>query len=74
MEEQGEVAGSASALMGTIQMVVASVVMGIVGAFSNGTAMPMVIGFAGCAVVALAITLATLRPGAGSRLVEVPAE
>src|SRR4051812_37218200 len=33
MEEQGEVAGSASALLGTIQMVVAVGVMGIVGAF-----------------------------------------
>ena len=42
MEEQGEIAGSASALMGTIQMVVAAVIMAIVGALSDGTARPMV--------------------------------
>ena len=64
MEEQGEIAGSASALMGTLQMVIASVVMGIVGAFGDGTAMPMVVGFAACAVAALAITTVTLRRGA----------
>ena len=63
MEEQGEIAGSASALMGTLQMVIASVVMGIVSAFADGTAMPMVVGFAGCALAALAITLVTLRAG-----------
>ncbi|HZY50854.1 MAG TPA: hypothetical protein VFE64_13865, partial [Devosia sp.] len=76
MEEQGEIAGSASALMGTVQMVVASVVMGIVGAFSDGTARPMVIAFAACALAALAITFATLRGGSGSReqMLEVPAE
>nr|AIA14502.1 drug resistance transporter, Bcr/CflA subfamily [uncultured bacterium] len=61
MEEQGEIAGSASALMGTIQMVIASVVMGIVGAFTDGTARPMVVAFAACAVAALVITLVTLR-------------
>jgi DHA1 family bicyclomycin/chloramphenicol resistance-like MFS transporter len=76
MEEQGEIAGSASALMGTVQMVVASVVMGIVGAFSDGTARPMVIAFAACALAALAITFATRRGGSGSReqMLDVPAE
>ena len=75
MEEQGEVAGSASALLGTIQMVVAVGVMGIVGAFFNGTAMPVVIGFAICAVASGIITMLTLQKGAGPRDVEVvPAE
>jgi MFS transporter, DHA1 family, multidrug resistance protein len=73
MEEQGEIAGSASALMGTLQMVIASVVMGIVGAFGDGTAMPMVIGFAACALAALAITLVTLRRG-DAQPVAAPAE
>jgi DHA1 family bicyclomycin/chloramphenicol resistance-like MFS transporter len=74
MEEQGEIAGSASALMGTIQMVVAAGVMGVVGAFGNGTAMPMVVGFAICAVLAGVITMLTLGRGAGPRMSEVPAE
>ena len=75
MEEQGEIAGSASALMGTLQMVIASVVMGIVGAFADGTAMPMVVGFAGCALAELAITLVTLRAGSSQPSpVAAPAE
>jgi MFS transporter, DHA1 family, multidrug resistance protein len=62
--------------MGTLQMVIASVVMGIVGAFADGTAMPMVIGFAACALAALAITLVTLRRNSGSEpaAVAAPAE
>jgi DHA1 family bicyclomycin/chloramphenicol resistance-like MFS transporter len=75
MEEQGEIAGSASALMGTIQMVIAAGVMGVVSSFFNGTAMPMVIGFAICAVLAFGITQLTLAKGAGSKLARaVPAE
>lgn len=73
MEEQGDIAGSASALMGTVQMIVASVVMGIVGAFGDGTARPMVIAFAACAILAFVITQLTLgaRPRSPA---EVPAE
>jgi len=73
MEEQGEIAGSASALLGTIQMIVAAGVMAIVSAFFDGTAMPMVIGFAACSVIAGAITMLTLQKGAGSRDVEIVA-
>lgn len=73
MEEQGEIAGSASALMGTVQMVVAAVVMGIVGAFSDGTARPMVFAFAACALAAFAITQLTLARRRPS-MMEVPAE
>lgn len=60
MEEQGAIAGSASALMGTVQMIIASVVMGIVGAFADGSARPMVVAFAVCAVLAFVITQLTL--------------
>ncbi len=74
MEEQGEIAGAASALMGTVQMVVAAGVMAIVAAFNDGTAMPMVVGFAICAVAAGVITLLTLRAGNGPQLAQVPAE
>ena len=74
MEEQGEIAGAASALMGTVQMVIASGVMGIVGAFSDGTARPMVVAFAACAVAAFVITQLTLGRRRGPKMMEVPAE
>lgn len=73
MEEQGEIAGSASALMGTLQMIIAAGIMGVVGAFADNTARPMVIAFAACAVMAFAITQVTLGRGKG-RMQEVPAE
>jgi DHA1 family bicyclomycin/chloramphenicol resistance-like MFS transporter len=73
MEEQGAIAGSASALMGTVQMIVASVVMGIVGAFADGSARPMVVAFAACAVLAFVITQVTLG-GRTREAVQVPAE
>jgi DHA1 family bicyclomycin/chloramphenicol resistance-like MFS transporter len=62
MEEHGEIAGTASAMIGTLQLVTGAVVMGIVGAFYNGTAMSMVVGFAVCAVAALILTQVTIKP------------
>jgi drug resistance transporter, Bcr/CflA subfamily len=70
LEEHGEIAGTASALMGTLQLVTAAVVMGVVGAFFNGTAQPMVFGIAACAVLAYLLTQVTIRP---NRVVQ-PAE
>ena len=61
LDEHGAIAGTASALMGTLQLVTAAVVMGVVGAFFDGTAKPMVIGIALCAIVAFALTQVTLR-------------
>jgi DHA1 family bicyclomycin/chloramphenicol resistance-like MFS transporter len=61
MEEHGEIAGTASALMGTIQLVTAAIIMGVVGAFFDGTARPMVFGIAVCAIVAFGLTQFTLR-------------
>jgi MFS transporter, DHA1 family, multidrug resistance protein len=37
------------------------VTMLLVGSFLNGTALPMVVGIAGCAAVALALAQTTLR-------------
>ena len=71
MEEHGEIAGAASALMGTLQMVAGASVMGIVGRFFDGTAMPMVVGFAACAVVAFIQTQITIR---GEEPMGAPAE
>ena len=73
MEEHGEFAGTASSLMGTIQTITGAAVMGIVAAFFNGTAMPMVAGFAACGVIVLVLTLLTIRDREPS-VVEAPAE
>ena len=73
MEEHGEFAGTASALMGTLQMVLGAVVMGIVGAFHDGTAIPMVLGFAACAILAFVLTQVTIRTTA-TPVVGAPAE
>ena len=42
----GAIAGTASALLGTMQMLTGSVVMTVVGAFTNGKPLPMVAGMA----------------------------
>ncbi|MEO5806964.1 multidrug effflux MFS transporter [Devosia sp.] len=62
LDEHGAIAGTASALMGTLQLVTAAVVMGVVGSFFDGTAKPMVIGIAVCAALSFALTQVTLRP------------
>ena len=76
MEEYGEIAGTASSLMGTLQTAAGLVVMWLAGLFYNGTAMPMVVAFAGCATVTLVLTLLTIRgespPIEGP--IEIPAE
>ena len=65
LDSHGSIAGTASALMGTLQFVTGAVVMAIVGVFVDSTARPMVAGIAGCAVVALVMSWVTLgRPSA----------
>lgn len=60
LEEHGEIAGTASALMGTLQFVVGALVMGVVGLFVDGSARPMVLGIAGSAIAAYAFARITL--------------
>ena len=55
MAPYGRVAGSASALLGTLQFVVGAVSGIIVGALYNGTALPMAGTIAACCVAALVI-------------------
>lgn len=61
LEEHGQIAGTASAFMGTVQFVTGAIIMVLVGRFLNGTALPMVAGIAGCAVLALVLAQLTLR-------------
>ena len=60
LEPLGAIAGLASALGGTLQMVTGGVMIVIVGQFFNGTAVPMVTAIALCAISALCVCLATL--------------
>jgi DHA1 family bicyclomycin/chloramphenicol resistance-like MFS transporter len=71
LEEHGPIAGMAAALGGALQMLTGGAMIAIVSLFSNGTALPMVTVIAGCAVGALATTLATLG---GRRLAHQAAE
>ena len=71
MEEHGAIAGTASALMGTLQFVTGALVIAAVGPFFDGTSLPMVVGITGCAVIAFVLAQMTLGR---SRPVEVPAE
>ena len=47
LEDYGPTAGTASALMGTLQLITGAVIVGVVGAFSNGTVLPMVTAIVG---------------------------
>jgi DHA1 family bicyclomycin/chloramphenicol resistance-like MFS transporter len=71
LEEHGPIAGMASALGGTLQMVTGGIMIVIVSAFFDGTARPMVATIALCALGALALSLVTLRRG---ELAPQPAE
>ncbi len=60
LDPHGPIAGTASALMGTLQFVTGAVVMAVIGFFVDGGARPMLLGIAGCASLALLLTLLTL--------------
>ena len=70
LEEHGEIAGTASSLMGTLHFVIAAVAMVISALFSDGTAVPMTAGIALCALLAFVLTQATI----GRRAAAAPAE
>jgi DHA1 family bicyclomycin/chloramphenicol resistance-like MFS transporter len=61
LEHHGAIAGTASALMGALQMIIGSAIMALAGIFANGTPKPMVFGIAACAVAAFLVTQFALR-------------
>lgn len=63
LEGHGSIAGTASALMGTIQFVTGALTMAVVGQFVDGSARPMAAGIAACALLAFAVARATLGQG-----------
>lgn len=60
LDAHGAHAGSASALMGTIQFGLGAAGAGLVSALFDGTAVPLAATMAGCGLIALAITWRTL--------------
>ena len=62
LDNHGPIAGMASALGGTLQMMVGGLMIAVISQFFDGTALPMVTAIALCGAGALALSLATLRP------------
>ncbi|WP_037080384.1 multidrug effflux MFS transporter [Neorhizobium vignae] len=69
LEHHGRIAGTASAMMGTIQFVTSAVVIGLGGMFVDGTSLPMVTVIALCAVVVFLLSLVVLRSRRGAMAV-----
>jgi DHA1 family bicyclomycin/chloramphenicol resistance-like MFS transporter len=63
LDEHGPIAGLASALGGTLQMVTGGLMIAVVGLFFDGTPLPMVATIALCAFGALMVSVMTLRWG-----------
>lgn len=61
LEDHGAVAGSASALLGAIQMITGAIAMALSGLFADHTPAPMLIAIAISAMAALATALWTLN-------------
>ena len=61
LEHHGPIAGTASALMGSLQMIIGSAIMALAGFFANGTPKPMVFGIAGCAIASFIAAQFSLR-------------
>ncbi len=68
MMRHGNMAGTASALLGTNQFVIAAVTTVVLGAIDNSSAMPMAIVIAGCGVAATVLNYLSL----GSKLDVAP--
>jgi DHA1 family bicyclomycin/chloramphenicol resistance-like MFS transporter len=68
LEQHGAIAGTASALLGTLQMLGGAAAMGIVSLFATGKPLPMVVGMAAGALVGVALTWITLSGDAQRHL------
>lgn len=73
LAEHGPIAGTASSLMGTLQLATGSIVMAVSGGLNDGTVRPMVIGITVCALISFVLGVFTL--GVRDRAAaEAPAE
>lgn len=61
LDHHGEIAGAASALLGTIQMVAGALVIALMGLVTDGGARPMLVGIAVVALLTWALAWISLR-------------
>lgn len=61
LEAHGAIAGTASALMGTLQFATGALVMAVISQFVDGSPLPMIAGISGSSLVALSLAWLTLR-------------
>ncbi len=64
LENYGPRAGTASALLGTLQLVAGVAIVALMGLITNGTVLPMVVTIFGCAIIAFTLGRFTLNGGA----------
>lgn len=57
LDEYGEIAGTASALLGTMHFVIGGIGIGLTGTVFDGSPLPMLGGIAACAMMAFLLTL-----------------
>lgn len=60
LEDHGEIAGLASSLGGTLQMLAGGIMIALSGLFFDGTATPMLLAIVACATVSLSLTIFVL--------------
>ncbi|VTU28905.1 multidrug effflux MFS transporter [Variovorax sp. PBL-E5] len=60
LEQHGAIAGTASALLGTLQMLTGALVMAVVGLFTDGRPLPMVAGMTAGALISVLLVWLTL--------------
>ncbi len=74
MEDHGEIAGTASALMGTLHFATGAFAMIVTGLLADGTPLPMISGIAACAVIAFVIGAVVLTRRPAAQEAALPAE
>ncbi|MCT8160214.1 multidrug effflux MFS transporter [Pseudoruegeria sp. SHC-113] len=62
LEQNGDIAGLASSLGGTLQMLAGSAVIAVLGPFFDGTPLPMIAGIAACGALSFVLAMSFLRP------------
>jgi DHA1 family bicyclomycin/chloramphenicol resistance-like MFS transporter len=72
MEGHAALAGTASALIGTLNFVGGAVAVALVAPFANSTPLPMLAGIAACSVIVFGLGLRWLRPRPSVALGAVP--
>jgi DHA1 family bicyclomycin/chloramphenicol resistance-like MFS transporter len=61
LDEHGDIAGAASALLGTLQLLLGALAIAVVSPFADGTARPMLAAVAACSLIGLALTAFSMR-------------